>query len=223
MMREASEIVSPSAPTNLIGDLLANAEAIGEGAAKVIAAAKSKAPDAPSALSGAPNGQPRPQMAPQLTAGPQPQQPPQADRPTIPAPPPEALAQLQGIVAGVEKDDDQAVVNSVIDLVKVLNAAPEPYPMMGRRILTAFQNAEDEGELYTLAKNLWTILGQQFDRPSAKAVAKVLARWYSVIHQQVFGEPKSLADEAGEEAEDGEETEEEVTSADGEGIVAVGA
>jgi len=224
MMREASEIVSPSAPTNLIGDLLANAEAIGEGAAKVIAAAKSKAPDAPAALNGAPNGQPRPQTAPQLTAGPQ--QPAQTDRPTIPAPPEEALAQLQIIASGVEKDDDQAVVNGVLDLAKALNAAPEPYPMMGRRILTAFQNAEDEGELYTLAKNLWTILGQPFDRPSAKSVAKVLARWYSVIHQQVFGEPKSLAndgDEGEEESVEGESEGETTAPAGDEGIVAVGA
>lgn len=204
-MKMVSDMLGGGGSTNLLGELLANADTIGAGAAKVIAAAKSG--NSTGALNGAPTAQRPANGAPQLTAGPQQQGAP-AERPAIPAPPEEALAHLQGIVTGVEKDDDQAVVNGVIELVKVLNAAPEPYPMMGRRILTAFQNAEDEGELYTLAKNLWTILGQQFDRPAAKAVAKVLARWYSVIHQQVFGEPKSLADEAdeGEDETIGDET-----------------
>lgn len=218
MMREASEILSPSAPTNLLGDLLANADAIGAGAAKVIAAAKSNPPGG-AGLSGAPSAQRPAHAAPQLPAA---QGAAPAERPAIPAPPQEALDRLQAVVNGITVDDDQAVVNGVIELVRALNAAPEPYPAMGRRILTAFQNAEDEGELYTLAKNLWTILGQQFDRPSAKAVAKVLARWYSVIHQQVFGEPKSLADDRGEDGEDDGDTETEATPAD-EQSAAVGA
>ena len=196
-MKMVSDMLGGGGNTNLLSELLANADTIGAGAAKVIQAAK-MGPPAPQ-LAGARPTQPGAQPgAPAL--------PPAqgVTTPTIPPPPEEALSQLMSVVGGVEKGDEQAVINGVVELVKALMAAPEPYPMQGRRILAAFQNADDEGELYTLAKNLWTILGQQYDRPAAKAVARALAKWYSVIHQQIFGEPKELM-EAGEEESDEDE------------------
>ena len=70
--------------------------------------------------------------------------------------------------------------------------------------------AEDEGELYTLAKNLWIVVGQKSMRPQAKYVARVLAEYYSNLHQTVFGEARALPEDAeledgaGEGAADGE-------------------
>jgi len=188
---------------SFLADLLANADVIGAGAAKVIQAAKTgqQAPT-PGQLGMKPTVQPN--GTPQLTAGATPA------APMIPAPPEEALAHLKMVTDGVDNDDDQAVINGVVEIVKTFMAAPEPYPSTGRKILAAFKNADDEGELYTLAKNLWTVLGQQYDRPAAKAVAKVLAKWYSIIHQQIFGEPRELMADGEME----EETDEEIDSSD---------
>lgn len=184
---------------SFLADLLANADVIGAGAAKVIQAAKTgqQAPT-PGQLGARPTVQPN--GTPQLTAG----ATPAASAPMIPAPPEEAVAHLKMVTDGVDNNDDQAVINGVVEIVKTFMAAPEPYPSTGRKILAAFKNADDEGELYTLAKNLWTVLGQQYDRPAAKAVAKVLAKWYSIIHQQIFGEPRELMAD-GEEADEGDE------------------
>lgn len=199
-MKMVSDMLGGGGNTNLLSELLANADTIGAGAAKVIQAAKmGGSTPTPQQLAKAPTAQAQGQ-APAL--------PPAqgVTTPTIPPPPEEALAQLAAVTAGVEATDEQAIINGVVELVKALMGAPEPYPMQGRRILAAFQNADDEGELYTLAKNLWTILGQQYDRPAAKAVARALAKWYSVIHQQIFGEPKELLESQDEgDDEDGEE------------------
>lgn len=205
-MKMVSDMLGGGGNTNLLSELLANADTIGAGAAKVIQAAKmGGATPGPQQLGARPNttGQAQPPALPPAQG---------VTTPTIPPPPEEALTQLAAVTAGVEAADEQAVINGVVELVKALMGAPEPYPMQGRRILAAFQNADDEGELYTLAKNLWTILGQQYDRPAAKAVARALAKWYSVIHQQIFGEPKELleaqdAEGDEDEDEDGDDTE----------------
>lgn len=189
--------------SNVLSELLANADTIGAGAAKVIAAAKSgKEPQIPQLpMNGAR------QNAPQLPAAIQQQQAAQQEAP-IPAPPQEALAHLQSVVEGLNQGDDQAVVNNVLELVKALLNAPEPYPVIGRRMLVTLKTAEDEADLTILAKNLWSQLGQPVDRPAAKMVAKILTRWYSVIHQQVFGEPRNLED-AVDGDEEGEQSEQE--------------
>jgi hypothetical protein len=134
----------------------------------------------------------------------------------FPPPPASVLEAHKAFVAGVDKRDDEAVAQGFLLFLRELVTAQEPYASMGRRLMTAFQQAEDEGELYTLAKNLWIVVGQKSMRPQSKYVARVLAEYYSNLHQTVFGEPRSLpedaeleAGEAGEgagagEGEDGE-------------------
>ena len=191
-MRMVSDMLGGGGNQSILTELLANADTIGAGAAKVIAAAKAgKEPAVPQmmlrpSVSGAPQ-LPASTTTPTST----PTQPTEA---VIPAPPEEALKHLEAMTEGVTQDDDQAVVGNVIELIKSLLNASEPYPVIGRRMLVTLKTAEDSADLMILVKNLWTQLGQQVDRPAAKAVTKVLSRWYSVIHQQVFGEPRNLPD-----------------------------
>ena len=89
-----------------------------------------------------------------------------------------------------------------------------PYPAIARRLRGAFQNAEDEGELYTFATNLWKQVGAQHEKHVVKNVAGVLAHWYSEIHEQLFGTPRELDGSGGDEAEgegEGETVETEAT------------
>ena len=193
--------------TSLLGELLANAESIGEGAAKIISAANTaKAPAPQPALNGAPRQAalpPAPRAVPAQQAT---QDAPQAP----PAPPEGALTALGGVISGVEQENDQAVVENVVSLIGALSEGAEPFPRMAQRLLNAFKDVEDPDELFTFAKSLWIVCGQKADKAQVKQVAGILAKWYSEIHQQIFGEPKSLDGvEMVNDGGDDEETEQE--------------
>ena len=102
---------------------------------------------------------------------------------------------MDALVAGAEQDNDQAVVENVISLIGALSEGPEPFPRMAQRLLNALKDIDDEAELFTLAKSLFIVCGRKADKAVSKKVAAVLAKWYSEIHQQVFGEPKNLGDD----------------------------
>ena len=163
----------------------------GEGAAAAAAAAVAAAPQpgqrmlvtppTPPGMAGTPRQIPA-QTAPQTTEAPS----------GPPRPPDDAVRALTVIIAAEGANDDQTVVNAVMAEINALLAAPEPFKGMGTRLLNALKTADDEGELYTMAKNLWTVVGQQYDRPVAKSVARILAHWYREIYMQVFGEEREL-------------------------------
>lgn len=198
-MKMVSDMLGGNSGPGFLSELLANADTIGAGAAKVIAAAKTQAP---AGLNGMRPGAPA--AAPALPA-------PQASASGA-TPPEEALEQLSLITAGVESENPQQIVNGVAEYLKVMFAQPEgtPYPAIARRLLGAFQNAEDEGELYTFAKNLWKQVGAQHEKHVVKNVAGVLAHWYSEIHEQLFGTPRELDTSGGDESE-GETVDAEAT------------
>jgi len=180
-------------PSSLFGELLANAESIGEGAAKIISAANSA--KAPAQLAGAPQQVYRP--SPQALPAPAPQQTQQQVQQgsEMPTPPEAAATALDAIISGAQQDNDQAVVENVIGLIGALSEGPEPFPRMAQRLLNALKDIDDEAELFTLAKSLFIVCGRKADKAVSKKVAGILARWYTEIHTQVFGEPKSLGDE----------------------------
>ncbi len=198
-MKMVGEMIGGGAPSGgLLSELLANADTIGAGAAKVIAAARNggasaaAAPQSPQRMLVTPPQQqmagtprqipataPRPEQRTEAPAGP-------------PRPPDDAVRALTVVIAAEGAADDQTGVHAVMAEINALLAAPEPFKGMGTRLLNALKTADDEGELYTMAKNLWTVVGQQYDRPAAKSVARILARWYREIHMQVFGEEREL-------------------------------
>ena len=198
-------------PSSLFGELLANAESIGEGAAKIIAAANGAKAPAPQ-LAGIPQRAVQQQALPAARATGA--QAPAAEN-AAPTPPEAAIVALDAIIAGATQDNDQAVVENVIGLIGALSEGPEPFPRMAQRLLNALKDIDDEAELFTLAKSLYIVCGRKADKAVSKKVAAILAKWYTEIHQQVFGEPKSLGDEeVGETEIDSEE--EELEAADGE-------
>lgn len=188
-----------SAPS-LIGELLANAEAIGEGAAKIIAASKSQVvlPKAPPQMAGAPT-------AGALPPG-QPQQPP---------PVPEIVTQkLNELELAAGKQDDQEVVTAVVDLIRGYVESPEPFNRVGQRLLNAFKDMEDPEEMYVFSKTVFTVVSRKPSKAVVKVVAETLIKWYSVIHEQVFGTAKALGgtEEVAVEATDAESTEADTDS-----------
>ena len=192
---------------SILTELLQNADTIGAGAAKVIEAAQGKG-----GAMGAPTKQ-IVQQQQQLAGAPAPAQLPAGQQVNAepPAPPESVLAAHKAFADAVEERDEQKVAQTFVLFVKELATAQQPFAAMGARILTAFQQAEDEGELYTLAKNLWIVVGQKALRPQAKYTARVLAGFYESLHEAMYGEPGSLAeDEYGDDEEEGEE--------DGEGL-----
>jgi hypothetical protein len=193
-----------SAPS-LIGELLANAEAIGEGAAKIIAASKSKVvlPNQPSAIAGAP------------TAG-----APQALPAGTPPPVPDVVTQkLNELEAAAAKGDDQEIVTAVVDLVRGFVESPEPFNRIGQRLLNAFKDMEEQEELFVFSKTLYTVVNRKPSKETVRVVADTLAKWYSVIHEQVFGTPKALGgevevDETDENGETDEAQDDGITDAE---------
>lgn len=194
-----------SAPS-LIGELLANAEAIGEGAAKIIAASKSKVvlPTQPAA----------PQIAGTPTAG--------ALPPGQPPPVPEIVkTKLDELEAAATKKDDQEIVTAVVDLIRGYVESPEPFNRIGQRFLNAFRDMEDPEEMYVFAKTIFTVVSRKPSKEVVKIVAETLIKWYGVIHEQVFGTAKALGGTV-ETAETGESDEAaEATEDDGSGEVIV--
>jgi hypothetical protein len=200
---------------SLLTELLANADTIGAGAAKVIDSMKGGG----AGLAGAPTAAVR-QEQQVLAGGPaQPKLPAAAQGQAngeFPPPSESVLKAHKALAIAVEKRDDEATAGAFLAFVKEMVTAQEPYASMGRRLMTAFQQAEDEGELYTLAKNLWIVVGEKPMRPQAKYTARVLAEFYSALHEQIFGEARTLpededageeGDEEGEVAEGGESDE----------------
>lgn len=200
-MKMVSDMMGGGGTTTLLTELLANADTIGAGAAKVIEAAKGN-------TLGAANAAPTRQVAQeqrQLAGAPaQPRLSAPAAEPEFPAPSPVVLDAHKAFAQAVETRDDGATAQAFLVLLRELVTAQEPYASMGRRLMTAFQQAEDEGELYTLAKNLWIVVGQKSMRPQAKYVARVLAEYYSDLHKTVFNEPRTLPED--EELTEGEGT-----------------
>ena len=194
---------------SILTELLQNADTIGAGAAKVIEAAQGKG-----GAMAAPTKQILQQQQ-QLAGAPAPAQLPAAQQVSAepPTPPESVLAAHKAFADAVEERDEQKVAQTFVLFVKELATAQQPFAAMGARILTAFQQAEDEGELYTLAKNLWIVVGQKALRPQAKYVARTLAAFYESLHEAMYGEAGSLAEDEYEE-----EGEEEGEGADGEGL-----
>jgi hypothetical protein len=170
--------------SSMLGELLANAEAIGEGAAKIIAASKSKVIIP---------AQPTPQMA----GVPQPQPQQQQLPPAGPPPTPEVVAAaFRELEDAAGKGYDQVIVTAVVTIVRGLIESGEPYTRMGQKILGAFRDMDDADEMFTLAKSLWIVANAKHDKKLAKVVSTTLVRWYSVIHEQLFGVAREIGEEA---------------------------
>lgn len=192
---------------SLISELLSNAEAIGEGAAKIIAASKNQV-----TLPTQPTG-------PQMNGSPVQQALPAAQQAAPAGPPPAVLEALAKLEIAAEKADDQEVVTEVVNIIRHLIDAGMPAAGMGNRLLTAFKDMDDEMEMFTFAKSMWVVGGKKADKKLAKVVAAILAKWYTDIHEQLFGTRRAIGeevveveaietDEDGSEEDDSEEDEE---------------
>jgi hypothetical protein len=194
---------------SLLTELLANADTIGAGAARIIDAAKGNSTTI--------NG-PTEQVAmeqKQLAGAPAQQKLPAAKDGEFPPPPEVVLTAHKSLVAAVEKRDDEATAQSFLLFLREMVTAQEPYASMGRRLMTAFQQAEDEGELYTLAKNLWIVVGEKSERPQAKYAARVLAEFYTALHQSIFDEARTLPEDEDTSEDETPETGSDEKSEDG--------
>jgi hypothetical protein len=199
-MKMVSDMMGGGGGGSMLTELLANADTIGAGIAKVVDSAKGNG----AGLGSAPTQQVQDQQR-QLAGAP-------AAAKALPPgempPPSEAvMAAHKALAEAVEKRDDEETAKAFLEFLKQMITAQEPYASMGRRLMTAYQQAEDEGELYTLAKNLWIVVGEKPMRPQAKYVARVLAEFYSDLHQSIFGEARTLPED--EETEEDEGSDEE--------------
>ncbi len=183
----------------LIDSIIANAETIGAGVAKIVSAARPSVqlPQRPQF-----NGGPVQQVqalppAPQ-EAQPQAQQPQQQE----PLPPPtEAIDALNAAAAAAlaEPRDDQKAIDSVVAMVTALKALPHPYPRIGDRILEAFKQVEDDDDLFSVGKHLYVAVNQKIDKRAARAIADVFYKWFPLIHMTLFGETRFLVGQSEEE------------------------
>jgi len=195
-MKMVSDMMGGGGGGNLLTEVLANMDTIGAGVAKVVDAAKGNA----GSLGSAPTQQVQMEQR-QLAGAPAPGRalPPGE----MPPPSEGVLAAHKAIVEAVEAQNDEGTAQTFLEFIKQMVTSQEPYASMGRRLMTAFQQAEDEGELYTLAKNLWIVVGEKPMRPQSKYVARILAEFYSDLHQSIFGETRTLPEdeESGEDDE----------------------
>lgn len=192
----------------LIESIIANMDTIGAGIAKVVSASR-PAVTLPTAA--------RPQLA-------------QAPAPQLPAPQAQAVAQeaapsqvdISPVIAHLNaaaeaasktEPDEQKTIDSIVEMVKTLHALPEPYPNLGKRIMTALQQVEDDDDLFMVAKHLWVAVNQKPDKAAARSIANVFYKWFPLIHMNLFGSMKYLAGQS--EAEFTKLL--EVPSAEGEG------
>ena len=184
-MKMVSDMLGGGGGGSLLTDVLANMDTIGAGVAKVVDAAKGNA----GALAAAPTQQVQVEQR-QLMGAPNTTQ-------QVEMPPPSegVLAAHKALSEMVEKREEEGTAQAFIEFLKQMITAQEPYASMGRRLMTAFQQAEDEGELYTLAKNLWIVVGEKPSRPQAKWAARILAEFYSDLHQSIFGEARMLPED----------------------------
>jgi len=189
--------------SSVLGELLSNAEAIGEGAAKIIAATKNNV-----TLPAAPTG-------PQLAGAPNPQALPAGQPATPPGPPPAVIEALGKLEEAAKKADDQEVVTEVVNIIRHLIDAGMPAAGMGNRLLTAFKEMDDEAEMFTFAKSMWIVAGKKADKKLAKVVAAILTKWYTDIHEQLFGNRRAIGEEVIEEPEiDSDEDDDDDSDAD---------
>ena len=196
---------------SLIGELLSNAEAIGEGAAKIIAASRTKVVLPPNSGPTAMNGVAQPQALP--PAGPQGAV---NGAPAAPPKPPDLVIQsLTELKAAAAKEDDQEIVTSVVNIVRGLIEGGEPFSRMGQKILNAYREMDDADEMYTLSKSLWIVGGEKADKKLAKVVAAALVRWYSVIHEQLFGVAREIGGEEPAQTAQDEQSDEEIDQEEG--------
>lgn len=170
----------------LIETIVANMDTIGTGIAKVMSAAKPSV-NLPTA---------RPQLAqapvvvqPQLPAAPQ----SRVEAPQVDIGPVIAHLNAAAEAATAAEPDEQKVIDSVVDMVKEMYTLPEPWPTMGKRVMTALQQVEDEDDLFMVAKHLWVAINQKPDKAAAKAIAAVFYKWFPLVHTNLFGQPKFLA------------------------------
>jgi hypothetical protein len=112
----------------------------------------------------------------------------------------EAVDRLE---AAAKKEDDQEVVTEVVNTIRHLIDAGMPAAGMGNRLLNAFKDMDDEAEMFTFAKSMWVVAGKKADKKLAKVVAAILVKWYTDIHEQLFGKRRAIGEEV-IEAEDAE-------------------
>jgi hypothetical protein len=200
-MKMVSDMMGGGGGGSLLTELLANADTIGAGAAKIIDAAKGNGALAGSPTAAVAQEQRQIAGAPALPAS--------AQGDEFPKPSAAVMEAHKVFAKAVDDRDDTETANAFLAYLKELVTAQEPYASMGQRLMKAFQQAEDEGELYTLAKNLWIVVGEKSMRPHAKYAARVLAENYTALHQSIFEEPRTLPEDEELEAEEGVEGEEE--------------
>jgi hypothetical protein len=197
---------------SIIGELLSNAEAIGEGAAKIIAASRNQVT------------LPAQPTAPQLAGAPVQQALPAGQQAPQPIGPPPAVVEIVArLEEAAKKADDQEVVTEVVNVIKGLIDAGMPYAVSGNRLLTAFKEMDDEAEMFTFAKSMWIVAGKKADKTLAKTVAAILTKWYTDIHEQLFGKPRAIGDapeaepeiDSDDEDEDDEDEESEESESEG--------
>jgi hypothetical protein len=74
---------------------------------------------------------------------------------------------------------------------------------------------DDADEMYTLSKSLWIVGGEKADKKLAKVVAAALVRWYSVIHEQLFGVAREIGGEEPAQTAQDEQSDEEIDQEEG--------
>jgi hypothetical protein len=190
----------------LIDSIIANAETIGAGVAKIVSAARPSVqlPTRPQ-FNGGPVQQVQALPPAQQEAQPQPQPQAQAQQPQQPQeplpPPTEAIDALNAAAAAAlaEPRDDQKAIDSVVAMVTALKALPHPYPRIGDRILEAFKQVEDDDDLFSVGKHLFVAVNQKIDKRAARAIADVFYKWFPLIHMTLFGETRFLVGQSEEE------------------------
>ena len=195
-MKMVSDMMGGGGGGSILTELLANADTIGAGAAKIIDAAKGHA-----GLAGAPTAQVAQEQrqiagAPALPAA--------AQGDAFPAPSTAVMEAHKAFAKAVDDRDDTATANAFLGFLKEMVTAQEPYASMGQRLMKAFQQADDEGELYTLAKNLWIVVGEKAMRPHAKYAARIFAENYTALHQSIFDSARTLPEDEELESEEGD-------------------
>lgn len=148
---------------------------------------------------------------------------PQQKTPTPPLPD----AAKQAIVAlwKAPEDAEQDIVANLWNLLTTLMQAPEPWPMVGKRVMEGFIAADSKPEIRAIVTQLmiWCGAKRSMTEAGIEKIVTVLHRHYSLIYAQMKGgEQKVLKDaegaapdaptgdapEAEEQAEAGAEVEE---------------
>lgn len=176
----------------LLDSLLANADTIGEGISKVLAARSGTAPVTQQPVQAV---QQPALPAPQLAAPP----PQPTAIPSGATPPADVKALLDSAADKALKGDEQNAIVDVMNLVQKMMSAPAPFPAYAERIVNALNTVEDEDDLYAMCKHLWVFMAQKPNKPAAKAMAVAIAKWFPLVHENLFGEKRYLVGQSEEE------------------------